>query len=73
MRVQLQAKVATIKEKECNEQEQTILEIALKLFTKPRYKKAHIAFELLQMLGFSWHGDQRIQNGQQLDNRCLLI
>ena len=68
MRAQLQAKVATIKEKECNEQEQTILEIALKLYTKPRYKKADIAFELLQMLGFSWHGDQRIQNGQQLDN-----
>ena len=67
-RAKLKAAIATIEKKECSEEDQNILESALKLYTNPRYKKAGIAFELSQMVDFFWHGDQRTQSGQQLDN-----
>lgn len=61
------SKLKIIEREEKDEEERTILETALKMNVKPRYKKAEQALEFLNMFGFEGHMDDRVIAGNQLD------
>ena len=67
MRRSLISKLKIIEQKEADEEERTLLETALRIYVNPRYKKAEVALEFLNMFGFEGHTDSRICDGYQLD------
>jgi hypothetical protein len=69
MRDQLMTKIEYIKNTEADEENRSLLQNAIKISVSPRYKKAQVALDLLNILGFVWHQDQTIMSGQQLDDR----
>ena len=60
MRTSLISKLKILKKKAADKEERPVLEPALKMCVKPRYKKTEIALEFVNMFGFVMHSDDRI-------------
>jgi len=67
MRELLISKLKIIEQKEADDEERTLLETALRIYVNPRYKKAEVALEFLNLFGFEGHTDSQMCDGYQLD------